>query len=238
MKIVTHTLRAAVGCLLIPLLHLPRLLFLGLQISYSYVFNRHETLTADPTEHLKRARKLLHGQPADILYAALEVRFALERMTQREFLFTDKVSNRFRDDHDPVEKIKALRRADPQSVYPHRIFFVDKALGTRLEWGQYKPLDQQKAEYYRGRLGNLLHPKDGLRLGIWNDPWYADTKAFLTEAIDYLSVIADHNTPFFALQGLDHIEMICDPSDAGSTVEPIPGPDPALRASSSHGTSR
>jgi len=210
MKVVKDSLRAAVGCLLIPLFHLPRLVFLGLQISYAYVFNRHDTLTADPNEHLRRARKLLRMHPADILYAALEVRFALERIAQRELIFTEKVSNRYLDEYDPVKKVKALRRIDPQSAHPHRIFFVDNALGIRLDWGQYKPLDQQKAAHYKGRLGDLLHPKDGLRLGIWNDPWYSDTEAFLAEAIDYLSTVAKDNTPFFALQDLANFEVILD----------------------------
>ena len=213
MKIFKDTLRAAVGCLLIPLFHLPRLIFLLLKISYAYVFNRHDMLTADPSEHLRRAKKLLRRQPADILYSALEVRFALERIAHRELIFTERVSNRSRDEYDPVKKIKALRRAAPQSAHRHRIFFVDKALGIRLDWGQYKPLDPEKAAYYKGRLGDLLHPKDRLRLGIWNDPWYADTKAFLAETIDYLSSIARNNTPFFALQDLDNFEIIHNVGD-------------------------
>ena len=213
MKTFKDILRAAVGCLLIPVFHLPRLFFLLLLVSYAYVFNRHDTLTADPKEHLKRAKKLLRRQPADMLYAALEVRFALERIAQRELIFAEKASARSLDEYDPVKKVKALRRVDPQTAHPHRVFFVDKALGIRLDWGQYKPLDQQKAAYYKGRLGDLLHPKDGLRLGLWDDPWYRDTKVFLSEAIDYLSGLAQDNTPFFALQDLDNFEVVRSDDD-------------------------
>ena len=208
MKFLKDFFRAAVGCLLVPLFHFPRLAYIALQISYAYVFNRHDTLTADPNEHLKRARKLLQGQPASILYSALEVRFALERIAQRELFFTERISNRHLDEYDPVKKVRALRRADPRSAHPHHVYFVDRALGIRLDWGQYKPLDQDKAAYYKGRLGDLLHPKDGLRLGLWNDPWYSETREFLSEAIAYLAGVAEDNTPFFALQNLDNFEVV------------------------------
>lgn len=204
-----------VGCLLLPLFHAPKLLFQLLLVSYAYVFNRHDTLTANPIDHLSRARKLLQGQPSQILYAALEVRFALERMANRELLFTEKVSNRVRDDNNPVKKIKALRRADQETAYAHNIYLIDQDTGTRISWGQYKPLDQQKTVYFQGRLGNLLHPKEGLKLGVWNDFWYSENRAFLIEAIDYLSGVAKDNTPFFAFENIDHIEVIRDDVDSG-----------------------
>ncbi len=205
-------LQAAVGCLLIPVFHVPRLAFTLLLISYAYVFNRHDTLTADPKEHLSRAKRLLRGQPSQILYAAVEVRFALERIAQRELIFAQKATARSLDEYDPVKKVKALRRLDPQTAHPHRIYFVDRALGIRLDWGQYKPLDQAKVSLYKGRLGDLLHPKEGLRLGLWNDPWYVETKASLTEAIEYLSGVVKDNTPFFSARDLAQFEVVREES--------------------------
>jgi hypothetical protein len=134
--------KAALGCLLVPFYHLPRLAYQLLMVSFAYVFNRHDNLTADPKEHLRRASKLLRGQNSQLLYAALELRFALERMAQWELILSAKATERALDDPDPVKKIKALRRLDQETAYEQKIFLVDKAKGIRLEWGQYKPLDQ------------------------------------------------------------------------------------------------
>jgi hypothetical protein len=200
-------LRAGLGCLLIPLYHIPRLAYQLLLVSYAYLFNRHDNLTADPKEHLQRARKHIHGQNSQLLYAALELRFALERLAQQEFILSTKATERVLDEPDPVKKVKALRRLDQETAYEHKIMFVNQAAGINLEWGKYKPLDQTKVAYIKGRLGDLLHPKDGPPLGIWDDPWYIETREFLLESVDYLSDVVKDNTPFFALKDLPNIEM-------------------------------
>jgi hypothetical protein len=107
--------KAMIGLLLVFLVHIPRMLFLGLLLSYSAVFNNRPTLTASPAEHLKRARKILRrGRLSEILYAALEVRFALERMAQRELVFAEAASNRMLREHDPVKKVANLQRLAPR----------------------------------------------------------------------------------------------------------------------------
>lgn len=202
------SLKAILGCLLIPIYHIPRLVYRLLQVSCAYVFNRHDNLTADPKEHLERARKHFRGQNSQLLYGALELRFALERMSQHELLLSAKATERSLDDPDPVKKVKALRRLDQETAYEQKIMLVNKAEGIYLEWGKYKPLDQAKVTSIKGRLGDLLHPKDGLPLGIWDDPWYIQTRRFLLESVDYLSGVLKDNTPFFSVKDLKYFEML------------------------------
>ena len=203
-----NVFKSIIGLILVFVYHIPRLIYQLLLVSYAYVFNRQENLTADPNEHLKRARKLLNGQNSQLLYVALEVRFAIERMAQRELIFAERATSRSLQEYSPVKKVKSLRRLDPDTEFPHRIIFVDDAKGIKLDWGSYKPLDMKRVTEIQGKLGDLLHPKDGLRLGISNDPWYQNTRKFLTESIEYLSQVLKDNTPFFAFEGLDYIQKL------------------------------
>lgn len=57
-------------------------------------------------------------------------------------------------------------------------------------------------------LHPMLHPKDGLSLGIPSDPCYVDTRRFLDETLDYLGGVNKGNSPFFAYDGLDQFEMV------------------------------
>jgi hypothetical protein len=201
--------KAMVGLLLVFLVHIPRLLFLGLLLSYSAVFNNRPTLTASPAEHLKRARKILRrGRLSEILYAALEVRFALERMAQGELIFAEAASNRMLREHDPVKKVANLQRLAPDAAFAHEVWFVNKDTGQRIKWAEYKPLDKTRVSAIQGRLGDLLHPKEGLLLGIPDDPWYRNTKEFLEESLGYLSKACKDNSPFFSYQGLSQFEMV------------------------------
>ena len=77
-----------------------------------------------------------------------------------------------------------------------------------MPWGHYKAMDEKRVSEIKGRLGDLLHPKPGLHLGIADDPWYVETRTFLSEALDYLSWTYEDNTPFFAFQGVDDVEMV------------------------------
>jgi hypothetical protein len=204
-----NLLRALVGLALIFVYHIPRLLYRVLLVSYAYVFNNPHNLTANPAEHLKRAQRLLRdGRNSELLYAALELRFALERMLDHEILMSEQVSKRMLDETDPTKKLKNLRRFDPNSEYAHDIYFSNTKTGERFKWGDYKPLDSPRIRELHGRLGDLLHPKRGLRLGVKDDPWYTETRSFLQESASYLSERYEGNTPFFAFEGIDHIEMV------------------------------
>jgi len=205
---IKNIFKAIIGFLLVFIYHIPRLVYQLLLLSYAYVFNHHENLTADPKEHLRRAKKLLRENNSRILYAALEIRFAIERITQRDLIFSEKATERSLKEHNPVKKIKSLRRLDPNTEFPHKIIYDDEKEGIQFDWGKYKPLDIKKVKQIEGRLGNLLHPKDGIRLGVYNDPWYQETREFLLDSIEYLSQVIEDNTPFFGLEGLNNIHRI------------------------------
>lgn len=202
-------LKALVGLVLIFVVHLPRLLFHGLLISYAAVFHNRPTLTASPAEHLKRAHRILRRHPlSELLYAALELRFALERMAQRELLFSAAASNRILKEYEPSKKVAALHRLAPEAAFTQEIWFVDKTTGRRIKWAEYKALDKARVAEIQGRLGDLLHPKEGLRLGIPSDPWYQNTTRFLESARQYLAGVYKDNAPFFSYEGVDAFEMV------------------------------
>jgi hypothetical protein len=204
-----NAIKALAGLVLIPLYHLPRLIYLLLLASYAFVFNNPNNLTASPAEHIKRASRLLRGgRNSELLYAALELRFALERMADYQLAMADAASRRMLDEVDPQKKIRNLNRLDANSRYPHEIYFVNPETGQRVRWGEYKPLDGTRIGSIKGRLGDLLHPKRGVLLGIADDPWYTETRRFLEETSEYLSDRYKDNTPFFALAGVKGIEML------------------------------
>jgi hypothetical protein len=155
-------LRATIGLALVFVVHIPRLLYHALLLSYAAVFNRTGTLTASPKEHLARARKLLSRGNQNLLYTAIEVRFALERMAQWELIMASKATERSLKEYEPIKKVRALRRLDERTAKPHAIYLVNRNTGERLEWGRYKPLDDARTRQMQGRLGDLLHPKEGL----------------------------------------------------------------------------
>lgn len=201
--------KASAGFILLFLVHLPKLIYKLLLLSYSSIFNNTKNLTANPKEHLKRAKELLNkNQNSLLLYAALEIRFALERMVHNQLIFADQVSKRMLDEYDPSKKRKNMTRIDKNSNFPHKIILIDRVTGERYEWGEYWPIDQEKVNKIKGRLGDLLHPKDGLKLGISNDPWYKETRAFLEESYEYLFKLTQQNKYYFAYKGLDNFKLI------------------------------
>lgn len=204
-----NLVRALIGLVAVFVYHLPRALFRLLLVSYHAAFNPQDTLTANPKEHLRRARNLLGtNRNSQLLYAALELRFALERMVDFEIVMANEATQRMVDEHDSAKKTKNLRRLSSEASHTQQIFLINKATGERVLWGRYKPLDLSKVKVIQGRLGDLLHPKRGLGLGLPSDPWYEQTKCFLVEAHDYLCETSKDNTPFFAFEGLEHIEMV------------------------------
>jgi hypothetical protein len=201
--------RAIIGIVLVFIVHIPRLLFTLLQLSYAAVFANTPTLTADPKEHLARARKMLRrGKLSELLYAALEIRFALERMTRRELVFAEMASKRMLKQYEPAKHVSNLHRLAPESAFGHNVYLLNKATGQKFKLAQYKPLDQARVAEIQGRLGDLLHPKEGLLLGVPKDPWYSNTRRFLEDSLHYLSDVYSDNSPFFAYQGLDQFEMV------------------------------
>ena len=94
-----------IGLILIFIVHIPKLIYHALLLSYAAVFNKQENLTADPKKHLKRAKKLLRkNNNSLLLYAAVEIRFALERMVHNQLIFAEDVSKRMMNEYDPSKK--------------------------------------------------------------------------------------------------------------------------------------
>lgn len=197
------------GFILFFLYHLPKYFGVLLKKSYKSFYFQSYTLTASPAEHLKRARKILkYGSLSELLYAAIEIRFALERMTQKELIFAENSSNKMLDETSPVKKVSNTHKLNPDSAFHHEVYLINPQTKERYRWGTYKPLDKKKVSYINGRLGDLLHPKEGLRLGIPNDPWYISTKSFLNESRDYLAEICKDNAGFFSNVGSKNMELV------------------------------
>jgi hypothetical protein len=197
-RLLFQLLKAVVGFIAIFIVHLPRLLFYLLMVSYAWVFNHYDNLTADPKEHLIRAKRLLKKKRDNsvLLYSAVEIRFALERMVDSQLIFATKVSNRMLEEYDPIKKRKWMSLLDSRADFPHKIWWLAPN-GEKIEAGHYRPLDTVKVGEIKGRLGDLLHPKRGLSLGIATSPYYVETRKFLWEAHDYLWTMNAENRPFF-----------------------------------------
>ena len=207
-KLLLRVFKAFAGFILIFVFHIPKFLFLLMEISYSYVFNNPSNLTANPKEHLKRAIKMLNKkQNSLLLYVAVEIRFALERMVQQQLILTESVSKRMLDEYNPVKKQSNILKLEPDSEFAHNIYFVNKETKDKILWSQYKPLNPEKIKNFQGRLGDLLHPKDGLSLGISNDKWYLETRKFLLSAHKYLNENLKDNYSFFAYKGVSNFEF-------------------------------
>ncbi len=168
------------------------------------------TLTGSPREHIKRARRILErGDLSELLYSALELRFALERITQLELMFSASASNRMLDEYSASKKVANLRQLAPDSAFPHDVEVRHEVTGEWSKIGEYRPLDQRRTNEINGRLGSLLHAQDGLMLGIPDrEPWYRDTYVFLCETADFLSESYEDNTQFFSYEGLDHVRLV------------------------------
>lgn len=169
-----------------------------------------DTLTAAPLEHIARARAILtRGQLSQLLYAALELRLALERITQLELVFSESASNRMLDEYHPVKKLANLRSLAPESEFPHDVEIRHAVTGEWSKIGEYRPLDLRRVAAINGKLGDLLHAKDGLMLGIPDrEPWYHETYVFLCETADFLTAAYEDNTQFFSYEGLEHIRLV------------------------------
>lgn len=167
-------------------------------------------LTANPREHIARARAILKGgNLSELLYAALELRFALERIIQTELMFSESATNRMLDEYHPVKKLALLRSLAPETEFPHDLEIRHAVTGEWSKIGEYRPLDEKQVVLINGRLGDLLHAKDGLMLGMpEREPWYRETYVFLSKTADFLGEAYEDNTQYFSYEGLDHIRLV------------------------------
>jgi hypothetical protein len=166
-------------------------------------------LTADPKEHLLRARILLNQKnDSFLLYSALEMRLAIERIVHNQLTLSDQHSRGTKNKNDPKRKKLVMGIIDPESNDDYDIFYTDPDSGDRVFWGTYKNIPENRIKTIEGRLGNLLHMKLGLRLGVPEDPWYADTREFLDNTCDYLIERITDSKYFFSYQGLENFELI------------------------------
>lgn len=202
--------RALIGGVLIFLYHLPRLFYLLLLASYGEALQlKYRTLTANPAEHIKRAKKMLKKKDNSlILYVAIELRFTLERMVHSQIIFANGASNNMINEKDPVKKRKNLSKLDNNSDSPHEIIYTNHKTKESIKWADYKPLDTAKVEEIKGKLGDILHAKDGLFLGIPDDPYYLKTNKFLNDSLEYLeSRLKDYNN-YFPLKDIKEMKFI------------------------------
>jgi len=207
-RISMSILKYIFGFILIIVYHLPRLLLSLLLYSYNAAFKKGDNLTADPKVHLQRAKKLLMRKNNSlILYSALEIRFAAERIIDHQLSLSDKASKKVLKKYDPVKKKNRMTSIDPNSDRSQRIYFIDKETGEKIYWGTYNNVEKKKIAEIRNKLGDLLHPTVGLNLGIANDPWYKETKQFLNDSIDYLNSRIKNNESFFLYADSENFEF-------------------------------
>jgi hypothetical protein len=159
---------------------------------------RNQLLTADPKEHINRAKALLRlNNDSFLLYSALELRLAIERIIHNEYTISDKHTKGAKSKNDPKRKKLVMNIIDPESDYEYEVFYNDSLSKKRIFWGYYKNISTTKVTTIEGKLGNLLHMHLDLNLGIGNDPWYKETRNFLTQTAEYLNErITVHNTRY------------------------------------------
>ena len=202
-------LRAIIGIILVFAYHLPKLIWNLAMLSYYSVFGRQDNLTANPKEHLRRAENLLNkNRNSLLLYAALEIRLAAERIIENQLMFSEKVSMNAIKKSDPVKHTQIMEKIDPDSLKEHEIRFTIKETGETIHWGNYKPVELARIKEIKNRLGDLLHAKKGIRFGIAADPWYKETREWLRESLIYLKERVKDNNYYFSLKNVENFELI------------------------------
>ena len=166
-------------------------------------------MTADVKEHLKRARKILRRRlNAELPYAAVELRFAVERMIQHDTWLAKSTSMRIKKNSDPIKQLKTMQAIDENSKYPHDLIWRNKETGEVMKWGEYKPLDLERVNQIKGKLGDMLHPGTGLRTGFAGKEWAKKMRTFLLDSIDYVEDVYKNRIPFFLYEDIEHIELV------------------------------
>ena len=169
---------------------------------------RSKLLTADPKEHLRRAELLLRkNNNAFLLYAALELRLATERIQHNQYTMYENHSLKSKRQSDPVRKKLIQEQIDPESDSDYIIYFTEPQTGNRILWGEYKNIPENRVKKIEGRLGNLLHMKLGLKLGVADDLWYHETRSFLESTTDYLKERTEGSCYYFSFKDLDGFQF-------------------------------
>lgn len=166
-------------------------------------------LTADPQEHLRRAGILLDKNDDALLqYAALELRLCIERILHNQLTLCVLHSKKNKKGIDPKKKKLIMGNLDPASDFDYDIYYTNPEDGSRTFWGTYKNIPEEKVKGIEGRLGNYLHMKRELKLGISDDPWYRETRNFLTETQKYLAERTRNSEYYFSYSDVDNFELI------------------------------
>ena len=136
------------------------------------------------------------------------MRLALERIIHNQLTLSEQHSRKDKKKNDPKRKKLVMGVIDPKSNCDYDIFYTDPNTGHKAFWGTCKNISEKKVKTIEGKLGNLLHMKIGLRLGVAEDQWYTDTREFLDNTCDYLTERITDSKYFFSFQGLDNFELI------------------------------
>lgn len=202
-------MKAFGGLVLVFVFHIPKIIFVALQLSFTKVFNNPSYMTADVGEHLRRSRKLLkRGLNSELPYAAIELRFAVERMVQHDTWLAQEISMRIKKNPDPVKQLKTMQTLNENSKYPHDLIWQNEETGEQMKWGEYKPLNLDRINEIKGKLGDMLHPGTGPRTGFAGRDWADRMRSFLLESIDYIDSVYKKRTPFFLYQDIEHIQLV------------------------------
>lgn len=174
----------------------------------SAMFNS-KLLTADPKEHLKRTKILLDQNDDSLLrYAALELRLAIERIVHNQLSLSEDTTKNNKGGNDPKKKKLIMNQIDPESDRDYDIYYTTPGTTDKIFFGTYKSIPESKVKSIEGRLGNLLHMATGIKLGVKDDPWYIETRAFLTETADYLTERITDSQFYFSFTDTDNFELV------------------------------
>lgn len=165
-------------------------------------------LTADPKEHIRRAKILLEQYDDSLLlYSALELRLAIERIAHNQLTLSEDHTMNAKGKSDPKRKKLIMKKIDPESDFDYDIFYIDPKSKQKTYWGEYKNIPEKTVKEIEGKLGNLLHMKLGLKLGIAEDPWYSETRSYLTKTLIYLKERISGSSYYFSYKDLENFEF-------------------------------
>lgn len=165
-------------------------------------------LTANPKEHILRAKTLLNlNNDSLLLYSALELRLAVERIIHNQYTLSTEHTRGAKRKNDPKRKKLIMNTIYPNSDIDYNIFFIDPTDGKKICWGVYKNIPEKKAKELEGRLGRFLHMQLGLKLGVPDDPWYYETRKFLNETANYLEERVTDSLYYFSYKDIENLSF-------------------------------
>jgi len=101
-----------------------------------------------------------------------------------------------------------MKSIDPNSDRDYDIYYRDSENGSKVFWGTYKNIPEEKVNTIYGKLGSYLHMKAGLRLGVENDPWYIEARTFLDKTEKFLAERIENSLPYFSYADIENYELI------------------------------